>query len=280
MSNKQQGVALVLVLWVVTLLAVIAGNFAYSMRSEMQMARNFLSAAQAQAHADAGVHRASFELLKPPIDQNRWLAFGTPYNTEHQGVGVRVTLHDEFGKIDINSGSDALRLGLFKWAGLNDQASSELLNRIKSSGLLPLEAIDKLRLIDGVTNDLYARIAPFLTVYSGKSGISTAHAPKEVLLSIPGINPAMVEQYVEQRQMEIAAGLPVQAFSAAGPYSFSATGISVYLVQSVATMPDGAGFARRAVVRLTGNAKQPVQFLDWGDDSDRILASSTPVAPK
>ena len=40
--RRQNGVALVLVLWVITLLAVIAGNFAFSMRSEAQIARNLL----------------------------------------------------------------------------------------------------------------------------------------------------------------------------------------------------------------------------------------------
>ena len=71
MSRRQSGIALVLVLWVITLLAVIAGNFAFSMRGEAQIARNLVSTAQAQAHADAGVQRAWYELMKPPADSQR-----------------------------------------------------------------------------------------------------------------------------------------------------------------------------------------------------------------
>ena len=53
MMRRQSGVALVLVLWVITLLTVIAGNFAYSMRGEAQIAGNLLRNAQAQSRADA-----------------------------------------------------------------------------------------------------------------------------------------------------------------------------------------------------------------------------------
>ena len=51
MKRRQSGVALVLVLWVITLLSVIAGNFAFSMRGEAKIARNLISTAQAQALA-------------------------------------------------------------------------------------------------------------------------------------------------------------------------------------------------------------------------------------
>ena len=72
----QRGVALVLVLWVITLLSVIAGNFAFSMRGEANIARNMLSGAQAQALADAGLQRAWYELMKPPTELQRWTADG------------------------------------------------------------------------------------------------------------------------------------------------------------------------------------------------------------
>ena len=58
--RRQSGVALVLVLWVMTLLAVIAGNFAFSMRGEAQIARNLLVNAQAKSRADAGAQLAWF----------------------------------------------------------------------------------------------------------------------------------------------------------------------------------------------------------------------------
>ena len=53
MKRREEGVALVLVLWVIMLLTVIAGNFAFSMRSEARIAANLLQNAQAQARIHA-----------------------------------------------------------------------------------------------------------------------------------------------------------------------------------------------------------------------------------
>ena len=48
-ENLQRGVVLLPWFRVISLLAVIAGNFAYSMRGEAQIARNLVSTAQARA---------------------------------------------------------------------------------------------------------------------------------------------------------------------------------------------------------------------------------------
>ena len=299
MMRRQSGVALVLVLWVITLLTVIAGNFAYSMRGEAQIAGNLLRNAQAQTRADAGVQLAWFELMKPAADPGRWRANGLVHEFIQDGVGVRVSIHDESGKIDLNTASDALLKGLFKSAGLNDQATAVLADTVldwRSPGNLkrlngakeeeyraagknygpanaPFETIDELQRVLGMTPELYLRLAPALTIYSRLPGVNTSVAPREVLLAIPGANPAMIEQFLLQRQEALAAGQPVPPLSGADSFSSNVSGIAAYLVRSEVRMADGTAFVRQAIGRVTPDPKRPIQVLAWGE------GDTEPAAP-
>lgn len=298
MRRHQGGVALVLVLWVITLLTVIAGNFAYSMRGEAQIARNLLSTAQAQARADAGVQLAWFELLKPASDNQRWQANGIVHEVLQDGVLLQVSMIDESGKIDLNVAPDELLRGLFKSAGLDDPASAALAAAVldwRSPGDLkrlngakeqdyraagknygppnaPFETVDELLRVLGMSPALYRQLAPALTIYSLQAGINTSVAPREALLAIPGANPAMVEQFLAQRQEALANGQPVPAFAGAGTFS-SGGNSRTYLVRSQARLPDGVTFVRQAIGRLSGNPKFPIQIVAWseGDTQPPVL---------
>ena len=62
---SQRGIALVIVLWGLVLLAVIAAAFTTGTRTEVTLARNLVENAKARAMADAGVYRAIWDLLTP-----------------------------------------------------------------------------------------------------------------------------------------------------------------------------------------------------------------------
>ena len=288
--RRESGVALVLVLWVITLLAVIAGNFAFSMRGEAQIASNLLSTAQAQALADAGAQRAWFELLKSPADLQRWQANGLVYESMLDGAVLRVTIQYETGKIDLNTASDALLQGLFKSVGLTEDESVALLDAVldwrdadklkrlhgaeeddyRAAGKnyiptnAPFETVDELQRVLGMTPELYRKLAPALTVYSRQPGVSTAVAPREVLLAIPGINPDLVEQYLVQRQSLLATDQKVPEFAGAGAFSSPVMGIPTYSVRSEAKMADGTVFVRQVVARVAHDPGRPVTVLAWG----------------
>lgn len=290
MMLRQRGVALVLVLWVITLLAVIAGNFAFSMRGEALIARNLLVNAQAKTRADAGVQLAWFELLKPVTDAQRWQANGMGHEFMLDGTVVKVSIFDESGKIDLNTAPAELLKGLFKSVGLSEEVSANLLDTVldwRSPGNLkrlngakeeqyraagksysppnaPFETVDELQRVLGMSLELFNKLAPALTIHSRQSGINSVFAPREVLLAIPGINPAVVEQFLLQRQDALATGRPVLPLAGAGSFS-SSSGFSAYSVRSEARMADGVGFVRQTVVRLTQNLKQPVAVLSWSE---------------
>ena len=63
MQNEKGVVALLLVLWVMVILVAIAGEFSYSMRTEVNITRNFKEEEESYQLALAGIERAKIEIL-------------------------------------------------------------------------------------------------------------------------------------------------------------------------------------------------------------------------
>ena len=288
---RQKGVALVLVLWVVTLLSVIAGNFAFSMRGEAQIARNLLSTAQAQAQADGGIQRAWYEMMKLPTEPNRWMGDGSVHEQRLEGGLLRIFIQDESGKIDLNTASEALLTGLFRSVGVGAEAAATLVDSVQdwrdsdklrrlngaeeaeylaagktyAPSNAPFETVDELQRVLGMTPDLFRLVEPALTVYSKQPGINTAVAPRSALLAIPGVNPEMVSQYLVLRQSAADAQQPAPVFVGAGAFASGPSGVPVYAARSEVKMLDGTVFVRQAIARISRDPRRPVTLLAWGE---------------
>ena len=78
MRRRQSGVALVVVMWLSVLLAIVVGSFAIVARTENLQARHLFDTTRATYAAEAGLHRAVFELRNPDIDAR----FGKPHRRE------------------------------------------------------------------------------------------------------------------------------------------------------------------------------------------------------
>lgn len=112
----QKGVALLLVLWVLTALMGIVFSFSVMVRADSVSALSFRDDAEKRHLAAAGLARAALELNYRMVNKGQaitiegrevWRIDGTTYR-EKLGTGsyaVRIT--DESGKIDINTLTDA-----------------------------------------------------------------------------------------------------------------------------------------------------------------------------
>jgi len=273
------------------LLSVIAGNFAFSMRGEAQIARNLLSTAQAQAQADGGIQRAWYELMKPPAELNRWVGDGAAHEQSLDGGLLRISIQDESGKIDLNTASEALLLGLFRSVAVGQEPAVALVDSIQdwrdtdkfrrlhgaeeaeylaagksyAPSNAPFETVDELQRVLGMTHELFRLVEPALTVYSKQPGVNTAVAPRPALLAIPGVNPEMVDQFLAQRQSLAAAQQPAPAFVGAGGFASGSAGAPVYSARSEVKMEDGTVFVRQAIARISRDPKRPVTLLAWGE---------------
>ena len=90
-KHAQRGIALVMVLWLTVLIAVIGSSFAYSMRGEALAARNTMSLAQARAVADGAVERTAYELARPRVAPEAWVADGQPHTWNDGDIVVTAT---------------------------------------------------------------------------------------------------------------------------------------------------------------------------------------------
>lgn len=267
----QRGIALIAVLWVTLLLGLIAATFLRETRVEVNLARNALADARAEALADAGIHWAMLHLLT--ADEAAAIRpDGRPYTFTLDGGAVRVTVQDEGGKIDLNRVSEEVLRGLFVSAGTDDATATRLaaavadfrdsdheprpdgaedIDYVRSGRPTdakdsPLTAIDELQQIMGMTPDLYARVESLITVHSPRRDVDPMTAPAEVLRALPYISEPQRQEILTARQ----AGAQHVA-------------VTVAAITVAATTAEGDRFSRRAVVRRGSNPLQPFEILDW-----------------
>src|SRR5512136_1433014 len=98
-SRDTKGVALIMVLWVITILTVVVLEFSFAMRTEVNITKNFKEELELYAIAEGGVQRAVAELIlrhDPRVQQlkktmkteeitpekKEWVPDGRPYAIE------------------------------------------------------------------------------------------------------------------------------------------------------------------------------------------------------
>ncbi len=182
-----RGVALMLVLWIMVFLTVIVTEFAFSMRTEVKIMRNFKEEVQSYYLARAGIALALTEILAPEVqgnyvneDQSVFKLKGesTGYLTEGENVPtlspqrediplgagtVSYRIMDEDGKINLNSlrvGTEAhyeiLHKLLYKSAGV--QMGTE--RDIMVDSILDWMDKDDLYKLNGAEDDYYQGLDP------------------------------------------------------------------------------------------------------------------------
>ncbi|MDY0330449.1 MAG: type II secretion system protein GspK [Thiomonas sp.] len=276
----QRGIALILVLWVLVLLTIIAGSFAYSVHTSTQMAANAIETAKARELADGGVMKGVFELLSAQNLPTAWKANGQTHRMQIEGHDIAVTLTDESGKIDLNGAPPALLTSLLQSVGVDADRAAQLALTIVSwrapqpagAGLQPqlgavaahgpFRNIEALQQVPGITPQLFRRLAPLVTVFTGLPGVNTMLAPESVLRALPGVSPELANAYAQQRAALWQGGQAVPPLTQAGSYNVAALSGFVGVLAQV-SLSDGAGYAREAVVRITGQPGHPYQILSW-----------------
>jgi len=298
-AQRQRGVALILVLWVIALMSVLLGSFALISRTENLQARHLLDATTARYAAEAGLERAVYE-LRNPDPATRWVGDGRPYEFVFDNAQVRVELTEESGKIDINAADDILLQSLFVSVGASADQAAALAAAIqdwrdpddavrpqgaeaseyKSVGLAyaprnaPFQTVSEVQQVLGMNYELYARIEPAITIYAGNATPNAAYAPLQALLALPDMTPELAQQLIAARQQIIpgqsgpgqASGTPLTLPD--GTPVVANGGGNTYTIKSRATLANGASTVLDASIRLggVGAAGRPYTVLRWRDD--------------
>ncbi|HLX29264.1 MAG TPA: hypothetical protein VKV24_12345 [Casimicrobiaceae bacterium] len=278
-------------LWLTVLLTVLASGFAFSMRSEALAARNAVSLARARALADGAVERTAFELMRPQIT-GAWKDDGQSHAWADGDASIVATAVDETARIDINSAPDPLiKSLLMSVGGMDDASSTALVDAIgdwrdpddlrrpngaeapeyQAAGLkyvpanAPFETVFEVSRVLGMTQAVFQRIAPLITVYSHQAGINPKTASRDVLLALPNATSDMVDAYLQQRANAQANNLQVPPFPPAQAYTSGE--VRVWRIRAQATLPDGVTFVREAVLRPSTDATRPLIALAWLEPS-------------
>jgi general secretion pathway protein K len=221
-KNSQRGLALVTVLWVLVLLSLIAASFTATTRTEVNVTRNIIDNAKAEALADAGVYRAIYAVLHH-FDHGGWRVDGTPYLWRFAEGEVIISIQDEAGKVDLNRAPDEVLRGLLlavKWTGrdgeavrledveadalvdaIRDFADEDDLHRLngaedpdyEKAGLpwdakdARFQAVEELQQVLGMRREIYQAIEPVITVHNPTRKINRETAPALVLRALSGL---------------------------------------------------------------------------------------------
>lgn len=284
-----KGIALVAVLWMLALLAVIAGSLAFSTRTDLLIVGNAASLAQAEAIADGGVFKAISELLVPAQgDPNHWKGDGQYHEWQFSGASVLIRITDESARIDLNSATEDLLRGMFVSLGVAETGAGALVDTIldwrdaddlrRTHGAekgdyaaagrtdgpanTDFETVEELRQVLGMTEALYRAVEPLVTIHGRQPWVNSTMASRSVLLALPGATPELVDAYLQQRQAALAQGQPPPPFTAGQAITAASTG-TAFSIQAEAVLEDNTRFLREAVVRLTGDPRSPFVVLAW-----------------
>lgn len=269
---KDGGFALVSVLWIVVLLALATVAVIGQARRVVDGAATVEEVARARALADAGVMRAVYDLMAADAGtpDNTWPVDGASHRLDLPGGSVAVVLHDEGGLVDLNDADEALLAGLFRQAGAErpedlaaavaDWRDEDQLKRIggaeaddyRRAGLAwrprdgAFESVDELRLVMGMTPELFGRVRDQLTVWGHRPDVDFDTAPRQVLMALADMDPARADTILSLRPAR-------PALSAARTIGIRAVGRTTA----------GAVFVREAAVHLTREPKRPIEMLAW-----------------
>ena len=286
--RQQRGVALVLVLWILLLVTVTTSAYTLTARMDQLEAHTVLSGTQARLAAEAGLNFAVLS-LRDPNEQTRVVPDGRPYVMAYNGAQVEVRITDERGKLDINSAGEDVLKNLFAANGLDDQQATYLaaavadwidqddIERASGAEIGTYEAaalgigpanrtfimVEELLQVLGMSWDLYTKMAPGLTVYSGSGLPEPAYAPAEALLALPDMNPEDALNFVSERHSEETLNEGNLILPNGEVVMARGRGLT-YSILAKATLPNGVWDQVEATIRLGSNPNgTPYRILRW-----------------
>jgi general secretion pathway protein K len=290
MSDRQRGVVLVTVLWLIALLSALAIAASITFRGFASVVALDRDRVQAEALLTGGIEAAVHtidSLGDAPLDEletTMTLATGS----------VRTHLSDEGGRIDIGKApvevlaalfrsvdasvrdADAIALAIARWRTPPD-AAGRAANRPqapagppgapgvpvkKANAELPFTDIRQLALIPGIAPDWVTAITPLATVY-GNETVNPLSAPAQVMAALPGVDPSRVQAFVQMRNNFPADVSQLASILGTDKKYLALKKPSAVSVHLTATLVNGFAQAARAVIVPMPESAQPYRILVW-----------------
>ena len=287
MNRKtQSGLALVIVIWVLSLLTIMAGSFALTMRRETTVISALKDNAETLSVAETGLTIAQRMVFLEDNDK-RWQANGSIYQLQFQGAEIRIRLFSEQGKIDINNADEALLMkmmgstseeldkqqelvsAIIDWRDHDDQVqiNGAEKQQYEDAGLSyhpankKFQLIEEMQLVLGMNDAIFQQIKPLITVYSGSAKVDLTVASKEVLQAVTGSDLESSDEYSRQDLENIETPSTDSEFSEPGQTGVDKSGNDT---NSVYTIISQARFYADAEVGIRMTVKKAVDTSSAG----------------
>jgi general secretion pathway protein K len=222
--TRQQGVVLILMIWVVLLGSVLALSLSGASRSETRQVAARVAGAQARAAAESGIWRAIDGLIRG--DTQNWPIDGTPFARDFAGVGLKVAIQSQSGLVDLNRAAESLLreviAGVLRDSERGAELSDEILDwrdadsEVRPQGAEfetyqalgmdgaprdgPFNTAQAMRRLASISSAEYALLVPLFTVHSQRDGVVHELAPAQILWALPQLSDDEVETVLLKRQ--------------------------------------------------------------------------------
>ncbi|WP_266157138.1 general secretion pathway protein GspK [Dyella silvatica] len=302
--RQQRGVALLVVLWACTLLAILLGGYATASRLEATQVRYQLAQTQVRYLAEAGVMRAIYEsaqnvgALGKPATGPFWIADGRLYTLRIDDTDIQIRVSDETGKVDLNTATPDVLQGLFQAAGVDAGSAAALVanlvesrdaqrlnnqtygnQRYKQAGLnhgpryAEFASLEDLQAVLGMTPAIYQKVEPAITLWSRRPQPTPLLAPALALSALPGMDMNKAQRFIAVREATQPPAPPPVLPN--GMPAGNWRGGNVKTIYATASTADGMRSALQVTVRFDalrpGQKKvgTPYTILRWQDDVGR-----------
>jgi len=267
----------------------MAGSFTLGMRRETRIIANMRDKAQAIAIAEAGITFAQLNLLTINKEQ-RWQANGHIYPIHYHDADIRIKIQSESGKIDINKANEKLLTGMMAQTNADITQQQSIVNAIldwrDSDDLIridgaekatyeaadlpyhprnkPFQTIEELRLVFGVTTEIFGQLKTMVTIYSKQPTIDLKTAEKKVLLAATNLDNETIDNYLAERVNNERNQLPPPILPYFDGQKTNTAAKEIYTVISETQLNSGAKARIQVIIqKKLGNASQPFIILDW-----------------
>jgi general secretion pathway protein K len=280
----QRGIALMLVMWVLTLLTVMAVSLTVSRRTEVALADNHVESARFRTLAEAAIAYTALHYMTPEaqIDAEQgtaWLPNGRPRIWSFAGSELTLRVFNESSRYDLNrirpevlrtllevlglvpEEADALAAAIVDWRDEDDLA---LLNGAEDADYVEAgralgakdadyETVEELRQVLGMTPERYRLLAPEVSVQGSSSQPVERFASPAVLATLKGLTLEEArEEIAERDRTEVSGATSTTLVERGGP---------VYRLQVTGPRSSGAAQRMEALFQLAPGQQPPYQVL-------------------
>ncbi|MCP1484634.1 general secretion pathway protein K [Pseudomonas fluorescens] len=237
--KRQKGIALLLVLWALALLSLLLGGLAGWVQLETRQGLWLRQHTRALLAAEAGMNQV-VQILLDSSHRPRWIADGRGVPLRFDEAQLVVGVTSERGKLDLNAATVEDITRVVQACGADRDQAAQLVKALQArrgGDEPPLRVLEELRQLPGMTQILYSRLLPELTLWSG----------------LPRPEPTFASPLLRR-----ALNMPNQTTVGADPGD-------VVTIESQAQLPSGFSARLLTTVLLNsseGNA-QPYRVLRW-----------------